>query len=121
MFVSCCRRYYSTTDISFIYILTDDDFTYNIDRQVLIETLEIHKNTGHICEVSLLVFSQYRKRELDIAKNLAKTALWFMKDYGYSLENIRNDQDRLLPSYIGNWKLYANKIDTYINTIKLLG
>ena len=96
----------------YIYEITDDDFICEI-RIPCVSQIEFG------AEPPCVIVQEYKRRGLNVAKNLALCILWYANKYNHTIEHIKNWQDEQCPNYIPEWNTYIKDRDDYLNTLLL--
>ncbi len=66
------------------------------------------------------VIKEYRKRNLDVTKNLVLFNLYLEKEHGIAMINITYYQDIYCPKYFSDWVSIANRRDQLINKLSAM-
>lgn len=125
MFVS--MNYYGTiaannisrTPICYQYSLIDTNFTI---ISTISKTASMELPTLFIAAMGYVVWNEYSTRNLDVARDLVRSFLYFEKQYytnKYSKSNLDN-QDKYCSKYIPNWKIYADKRNELYRSMMLI-
>ena len=115
MFQSITYLRYDSKTKEYIYEITDDDFVCEA-----VDGREAWATSGAAVAFAVAIAEEYKRRSLNVAKNLALLILWYHNHIrGSSIKDLTYWQDKNCSEYISEWDSYIKERDDYLNTLLL--